>query len=103
MKEYETIIQPNRSWFYVDWKGLLHYRDLLFLLVRRDFVARYKQTILGPLWFILQPLFTTVVFTVVFAKVAKISTDKLPPMLFYLCALVPWGYFAGSLEATSKS
>jgi len=101
--DYEVIIQPNRSWFYVDWKGLLHYSDLLFLLVRRDFVARYKQTILGPLWFIIQPIFTTVVFTIVFAKVAKISTDELPPMLFYLCALVPWGYFSGSLEATSKS
>ena len=66
----ETIIEASRSWFYVDWKGLFHYRDLLFLLVRRDFVAKYKQTILGPAWFILQPLLTTVVFTVIFGNFA---------------------------------
>ncbi len=102
-QNYEIIIKPNKSWFYVDWQGLLHYRDLLFLLVRRDFVARYKQTILGPIWFIVQPLFTAFTFTIVFANVIKVSTDQLPPMLFYMCALVPWGYFASSLETTSKS
>jgi lipopolysaccharide transport system permease protein len=99
----EVIIQPNRSWFYIDWRGLLHYRDLLFLLVRRDFLSRYKQTILGPLWFIIQPLLMTIVFTVIFGKVAKIPTDGLPPMLFYLCGLLAWGYFASCLKATSSS
>jgi len=100
---YEIIIKPNRSWFYIDWQGLLHYQDLLFLLVRRDFVARYKQTILGPLWFILQPLMTTVIFTVVFDRVAKISTDSLPPFLFYLCGLLIWDYFSRCITGTSTS
>ncbi len=99
----EIIIQPNRSWFYIDWRGLLHYRDLLLLLVRRDFLSRYKQTILGPLWFIIQPLLMTIMFTIIFGKVAKIPTDGLPPMLFYLCGLLAWGYFAGCLKGTSSS
>lgn len=102
-ERYEIIIKPNRNWFYIDWAGFLHYRDLLFLLVRRDFVARYTQTILGPLWFIIQPLITTVVFTIFFNRIAKIPTDGLPPMLFYLCGLLVWNYFANSLERTSLS
>lgn len=100
---YEIHIRPNRSWFYIDWRGIIEYKDLLFLLVRRDFVAKYKQTILGPLWFIIQPLAMTLVFTVIFGKVAKIPTDGLPPTLFYLCGLLPWTYFAQCLNATSKS
>jgi len=98
---FEIIIQPNRSWFYIDWRGLLHYRDLLFFLVRRDFISQYKQTILGPAWFIIPPLITSLVFTVIFGKVAKISTDGLPPMLFYLCGLLAWRYFASCLGGTS--
>lgn len=100
---YEVIIKPNQNWFYIDLKGLFYYRDLLFLLVRRDFVARYKQTILGPAWFIIQPLLTTVVFTVIFSKVARISTDKLPPILFYLCGLLIWDYFARCLNSASSA
>ncbi len=98
---YEITIQPNRNWFHIDWQGLLHYRDLLFLLVRRDFVSKYKQTILGPAWFVIQPLLTALVFTIIFGKVAKIPTDGLPPMLFYLCGLLSWRYFAACLNATS--
>ncbi|MBI4353360.1 MAG: ABC transporter permease [Candidatus Omnitrophica bacterium] len=100
---YEVVIQPNRSWLYVDWKGLLHYRDLLWLLVRRDFVSKYKQTILGPLWFFLQPFLTALIFALVFARGIKIPTDGLPPFLFYFCGLVPWGYFSQCLLATSQS
>jgi lipopolysaccharide transport system permease protein len=100
---YEIIIQSNRGWFYVDWQGLLHYRDLLFFLVRRDFISKYKQTILGPAWFIFPPLLMTVVFTVVFGKIAKIPTDGMPPILFYLCALLGWRYFASCLIATSNT
>lgn len=99
----ETIIQPNRSWWYIDWQGLLHYRDLLFLLVRRDFVSKYKQTILGPLWFIIQPVLMAVVFTVIFGNFAKIPTDGTPPMLFYLCGLLAWTYFANCFTGTSNS
>ncbi len=102
-KEYEIVIQPNSSWLYFDWKGLLEYRDLLVLLVRRDFLARYKQTLLGPAWFILQPLLTTVIFTVIFGKGVKISTEGIPPYLFYFCALVPWSYFSQCLSAISLS
>jgi len=97
------IIEPSTSWFRVPWRELLHYRDLLFLLIRRDFAIRYKQTILGPLWFIIQPVMTTLVFTVVFGKIAKISTDELPPMLFYLCGMLPWQYFSQCMQGTSTT
>lgn len=100
---YELIIQPSRGLLRIDWHGMLHYRDLLFLLVRRDFLAQYKQTILGPLWFIIQPLLTTLVFTVIFGKVAKIPTDGMPPMLFYLCGMCVWSYFAACFGAISNT
>lgn len=100
---YEVIIKPNRSWFYIDWQGLLHYRDLLYFLVRREFIAKYKQTILGPAWFVIQPLLMTLVFTVIFGKVAKIPTDGMPHILFYLCGLLAWRYFARCLTTTSTT
>ena len=99
--DYELIIRPSRGWLNLNLGDLWRYRDLLFLLVHRDFVAKYKQTILGPAWFILQPLLTTVVFTVIFGKVAQIPTDGLPPMLFYLAGLLGWGYFAQTFQSTS--
>ncbi|HPB83655.1 MAG TPA: ABC transporter permease, partial [Spirochaetota bacterium] len=79
------------------------YRDLLWLLVRRDFVAKYKQTILGPAWFIIQPLLMSLMFTVIFGRVANIPTDSLPPMLFYLCGMLAWQYFAQCLKTTSTT
>ncbi len=79
------------------------YRDLVALFVRRDFVATYKQTILGPLWFLLQPLFTTIVFTVVFGKIAKLPTDGLPNFLFYLSGVVVWNYFSDCITRTSQT
>ena len=79
------------------------YRDLMVLLVRRDFVAMYKQTILGPLWFLIQPVLTTLVFTFVFGRIAKISTDELPQMLFYLAGITCWTYFSESLTKTSET
>lgn len=101
--EYELVIQPSRGLLRIDWRGMLHYRDLLFLLVRRDFLAQYKQTILGPLWFIIQPLLTTLVFTIIFGFVAKIPTDGVPPMLFYLCGMSVWSYFAACLGSTAST
>jgi lipopolysaccharide transport system permease protein len=101
--KYELIIKTTKNWFVLDWRGLLHYRDLLLLLAKRDFVARYKQTILGPLWFIIQPLATTLVFTIIFFKVAKVSTDSIPPILFYFCGLLVWNYFASCLNSASLS
>lgn len=100
---YELRIRPNRAWIKIDWRAIWEYRDLLFLLVRRDFVSKYKQTVLGPIWFIIQPLITTVVFTILFGNVAKISTDGLPPMLFYLSGTLGWNYFASNFGSTSTS
>jgi lipopolysaccharide transport system permease protein len=98
---YEIVIRPNRSWLRIPWREVLQYRDLLLLMVQRDFTAKYKQTILGPVWFIIQPLITTAVYTVVFGKIAKIPTDRLPPTLFYLCGNLCWGYFAQCLSGTA--
>ena len=98
---YEIVIRPTRDWFHLNLADLWRYRDLLFLMVHRDFVARYKQTILGPAWFILQPLLMTVVFTIIFGEIAKIPTDRLPPMLFYLTGLLGWNYFAQIFQNTS--
>jgi len=99
----EYVIEATRGWMRVSWRELLHYSDLLFLLVRRDFISKYKQTLLGPLWFIIQPVLTTLVFTVIFDRVARISTDKLPPVLFYMCGLMAWGYFAQCMGGTSST
>jgi lipopolysaccharide transport system permease protein len=82
-------------------KELWHYRDLVVLFVRRDFVAVYKQTILGPLWYLIQPVLTTIVFTVIFGKIAALPTDGLPPFLFYLSGTLIWSYFADCLNKTS--
>jgi lipopolysaccharide transport system permease protein len=101
--DYELTIRPTRGWFHLDLAEIWRYRDLLFLLVNRDFVAKYKQTILGPLWFIIQPLMMTVVFTIIFGKVAGIPTDGLPPMLFYLAGVLGWSYFAQTLQSTSAT
>lgn len=101
--DYEVVIQPNRSWLRIDWRGLVEFRDLLWLLVRRDFVSKYKQTLLGPAWFVLQPLFMTVVFTLMFDRVAKISTDGNPAGLFYLCGLLAWNYCAQNVSAASAT
>jgi lipopolysaccharide transport system permease protein len=98
-----VVIQPTRGLLHVDWRGLVEYRDLLLLLVRRDFVSKYKQSILGPAWFVIQPLFTTIVFTVIFGNVAQLPSDGMPKMLFYLCALVPWNYFAANINNTSTT
>lgn len=102
----ETIeyrIRPRSGWLWLDWKGLVEYRDLIVLLVRRDFVSKYKQTILGPAWAVVTPIVTAVVFAQVFGKVLKVSTDGVPPSLFYLCGLLGWNYFNQTLSATSNT
>lgn len=100
---YEVRIRPNQSWAHFDWRSLWQYRDLLVHLVRRDFVSRYKQTILGPAWCILQPLLMTVTFAYAFGKVAQIPTDGVPPTLFYLCGLLGWTYFSQNFHSTSTA
>jgi lipopolysaccharide transport system permease protein len=100
---WTSVIRPRSPWFHLDLHELWNYRDLILLFVRRDFVAQYKQTILGPLWFFLQPLFTTIVFTVVFGRIARIPTDGIPDFLFYLSGTVCWAYFAVCLTETSDT
>lgn len=100
---WDLIIRPRGRWFNLHLDDLWRYRDLVMMFVRRDFVAQFKQTILGPLWFVLQPLLTTIVFTVVFGNIANLSTDRLPKVLFYLSGNVVWMYFAGVLTATSNT
>jgi lipopolysaccharide transport system permease protein len=99
--EYELIIRPGSRWFNLNLRDVWRYRDLLFLLVHRDFAAKYKQTVLGPIWFVLQPLLMTAVFVVVFGSLAGIPTDGLPPTLFYLAGLLAWSYFAQTFQSTS--
>lgn len=99
--EIEVVIEPTRGLHFAPWGEVWAYRDLLWQLVWRDFAVRYKQTALGPLWHILQPLITTAIFTVIFSRVAKLPTDGLPPSLFYLCGLLAWNYFSQTFTSTS--
>lgn len=100
-EKWDIEITPRHSLFNLQLHDLWHYRDLLMLLVRRDFVSFYKQTILGPVWFFIQPLFTTIIFTFVFGSIASIPTDGLPQPLFYLAGITAWNYFADCLVKTS--
>lgn len=102
-RAWRLILRPRNAWLDLHLNDLWVYRDLVFMFVRRDFVAQFKQTILGPAWFILQPLLTTVVFMIVFGNIAKLSTDGLPKMLFYLSGNVVWMYFSGVLTAASNT
>jgi lipopolysaccharide transport system permease protein len=98
---WDLIIRPQSRWWNIQLADLWAYRDLIWMFVRRDFVSVYKQTILGPLWFLIQPVLTTLMFTVVFSGIAHIPTDGFPPMLFYLAGMTPWNYFAACLNKTS--
>jgi len=99
--EHTWTIEAKASLFDLKLNEIWAYRDLLWLLVRRDFVSFYKQTILGPLWFFIQPLFTTIIFTFIFGNLAGISTDGLPKPLFYMAGITAWNYFADCLTKTS--
>jgi lipopolysaccharide transport system permease protein len=98
----ERIIHPSRGWWRIDWAGIWRYRDLLWLNVRRDFVARFQQTILGPAWFVIQPVISAVVFTLVFgSKVAALTGP--PSFLFYLVGMLLWSFFANILGAAGNT
>jgi lipopolysaccharide transport system permease protein len=101
--KWDLVIRPQRSWWDLRLGQLWRYRDLIWLFVWRDFVAYYKQTILGPLWYLIQPILTTVVFTVIFGNIAKLSTDGLPPFLFYMASNTIWSYFQACLVGTSNT
>ena len=98
-----TIIRPQSGWLDLHLGELVHYKDLIFLFVKRNFVSRYKQTILGPAWAVIQPLLTTVVFSLVFGNIAGLAAAGVPSFIFYLTANVMWGYFSGCLTATSST
>lgn len=101
--EWTLVIRPHGKWFDLRLGELWQSRELVWLFFWRDFVALYKQTILGPVWYLLQPLFTTVIFTVVFGRIAKLPTSGLPPFLFYMSGTVVWTYFATSVTKTSTT
>ena len=104
MKDTWTeIISPKRSLLDINLKELWRYRDLIMLFVRRDFVSQYKQTILGPIWLFIQPLFTTLTFFFVFNQIAKIPTDNIDPILFYLSGITLWNYFSDCFNKTSNT
>lgn len=100
-KDWDLVISGHTSLFDIKFQDIWRYRDLLFMFVKRDFVSFYKQTVLGPIWFFIQPIFTTIVFTFVFGKLAGISTDGLPQQLFYLTGITSWNYFADCFTKTS--
>ena len=100
-EQWDSVIESRHSLFDINLKELWHYRDLLVLFVRRDFVTVYKQTILGPLWFFIQPLLTTITFTIIFGNVAQLSTDGAPKIVFYMAGITLWGYFSTCLTTVS--
>jgi len=99
--EWTEVIQPRTRLLDLGLADVWRYRDLVMLFVRRDFVSTYKQTVLGPIWFFIQPLLTTITYVIIFGNVAKLSTDGLPQMVFYLSGITIWNYFAQTLTNTS--
>lgn len=102
-KTFNTIIKPKNKLFEVDFAEIWRYRDLYSMFVKRDIITQYKQTILGPTWFFIQPALTTIMYMVVFGGIAGISTDGLPQPLFYLAGIVFWQYFSDCLNKTSST
>jgi lipopolysaccharide transport system permease protein len=101
--EWQWEISAQHPWFRLNLRELIHYKDLLFRFVRRDIIASYQQTILGPVWVFLQPLFSTFVYFIIFSRVAKISTDGIPPLLFYLPGTIIWSYYADCIASTMNT
>jgi lipopolysaccharide transport system permease protein len=102
-EHWDLIIKPQNKWYQLDLRAIWRYRDLLILLVRRDFVSVYKQTILGPVWFFIQPILTSLTFAFIFGDLAGISTDGMPKILFYMAGITLWTYFSDCLNKTSTT
>lgn len=102
-EHWDLKIKPQTSLFDLNLKEVWKYKDLMLLFVKRDFVAQYKQTILGPIWHLIQPLFTTIVFLVVFSSIANIPTDGIQPVIFYMSGITIWNYFTSCLTGTSNT
>lgn len=101
--KWTKTINARSGWFDLHLGDLWRYRDLIMLFVRRDFLALYKQTVLGPMWFLIQPLVSSLIFSIIFGQIAKIPTDGVPPILFYMSGLVGWNYFVACLTRTSDT
>ena len=102
-ESFTKVIRADKSWLSFDFKSLIHYRDLLFLMIRREFVSKYKQTLLGPAWFVVQPALMAVTFVFVFSETMKIPTDRVPPVLFYFSGIIIWNFLSGALGSISVS
>ncbi len=100
-KEWTTVIKPKTGWLDLRLKEIWRYRDLIFMFLKRNFSSAYKQTILGPLWFLITPLLSSSMHTLVFGKIANISTDGVPQFLFYLCSNAGWSYFSACITSTA--
>jgi len=103
MEHYTTLIKAKNGWFDIDLRELWQYRDLVWLFFKRNYTTRYKQTILGPLWLILNPLFTVSLYSVVFGGLGKLSTEGVPHFMFYLCSNAIWAFFATCLTQTAAT
>ncbi|GEN68900.1 MULTISPECIES: ABC transporter permease [Chryseobacterium] len=102
-QKWTETIETNHSLFDIQLKEVWRYKDLIYMFVKRDFISSFKQTILGPIWFFINPILTTIVYLVVFGAIAKLPTDGAPPILFYLAGVTLWNYFSASLLATSST
>lgn len=102
-ENWDLIIRPHQRFFDLNLREVWRYRDLVMQFVRRDIVAVYKQTLLGPVWFIVQPILTTIVFTFVFGNLAGLAPDNVPTALFYMAGIIPWNYFSECLMKTSTT
>ena len=102
-EDWDVILKPKRKLLDLNLKSLWRYRDLLFLFVKRDIIIIYKQTILGPLWFFIQPVMTTIIYIFVFGNIAKLPTDGLPQPIFYLSGIIMWNYFSECFLRTSDT
>lgn len=96
-ESWDLVLEPKNKWYSLRLSELFRFKDLLLLFVRRDFVAVYKQTVLGPIWFFVQPIITALTFSVIFGRMANISTDGVPQLLFYMCGITLWNYFSDTL------
>jgi len=100
---WDLVLTPDRGWFNIDLKALWNYRDLIFFFVRRDLVSQYKQTILGPIYYVFTPIIGTLINTFIFGKIAKLDTDGIPHFLFYMSGGLFWGYFNNCLNAAKST
>lgn len=101
--QHKITLRPSDPWWRIDFKEIIASRDLIWFLFRRDFLAEYKQTVAGPLWFVLQPLGATLIFTFIFGRMAGLDTNGMPPFIFYHSGLILWTFFQGCVNGTSQS